>query len=167
MKYLFPLTCVIIFAIAFSIAPDKLRADEDDGSSLKPVEVFNRISGMRDNVKSAMKKNEISLAKIAISIPQGDYKTISEEAYNIDKKYAIESELSPDQSNEYLSLIPIDFIFMDQSFHTYVDSLVSSAKDRDLENTLIQFDLTMRTCVDCHYDFAKSKFPELAKSEVY
>ncbi len=166
MRYLFPLACVIIIAIAFTFAPDKLRADEDDTSTLKPVEVFNTISGMRDNVKSGMKKNEISMAKIAIAIPRGDYESIVEEADKIDRKYAIESELSPDESNEYLSLIPIDFIFMDQSFHTYVNSLVSSAKEKDLENTLIQFDLTMRSCVDCHYDYAKERFPELARSEI-
>lgn len=164
MKYLFPLTFVIIIVICCAFNINALQAD--DSTEPTPIEVFNRISGMSADVKSSMKKSEISLAKMAIAIPKGDFKTIAEEADNIDRKYAIEAQLTPDESNEYLALIPIDFIFVDQSFHTYVNALVSSAKTKDLENTLIQFDLTMRTCVDCHYDFAKERFPDLARSEV-
>ena len=164
MRNPLPVIYIVIFAIAFSFIPYKLSANEDDLSDLKPLDAFNMISGMRADVKNAMKKSEVSIAKIAIAIPSGDFEAIAEEAAKIDEKYAIEARLTPDDSVEYLSLITTDFIFMDQNFHTYVGALVSSAKEKDLENTLIQFDLSLRSCVDCHYDFAKEKFPKLARS---
>lgn len=164
MKNLLPVIYIIIFAIAFSFVSYKLSADEDDLSDLKPLDAFNMISGMRADVKNAMEKSEISIAKIAIAIPSGDFDVIAEEAAKIDVKYAIVARLTPDDSVKYFSLITADFIFMDQNFHTFVGALESSAKEKDLENTLIQFDLTLRSCVDCHYDFAKEKFPKLARA---
>lgn len=164
MRNLLPVIYIIILAIAFSFIPYKLSADEDDPYDLKPLDAFNMISGMEADVKNAMEKSEISIAKIAMAIPKGDFEIIAEEAAKIDEKYAIQAGLTPDDEVQYLSIITTDFILMDQNFHTYVGALVSSAKEKDLENTLIQFDLSLRICVDCHYEYAKEKFPKLARA---
>lgn len=131
---------------------------------LTPTEVFDKIPAMRLHVQKNMASCEESLGKITAAIPKGDYETIELEARKIDEKYGIESGMDPDDIAEYYGMISPEFIFLDQDLHQYSNALAEAAHEMILDQTLVMYDLTLRSCVNCHYDWAGEKFPSLAKS---
>ena len=141
-------------------------AQDDTEEGLPPKEVFAKLKGMQEDVTDKMKKRETSMAKIIIAIPGGDYTAIKAEADKIGNEYSIEYGMDPDAAAEYNSLISSDFVFMDQDLNQYSSSLAGSAEDKYLEGVLAQFDLLLRSCVNCHYAYAGEKFPSLASSIV-
>lgn len=163
---LFILLIGFFVVLLFNNISKSLAQDEDTESELQPKEVFAKIDGLYDDVIAKMKKREISMTKIIIAIYKGDYDVIKSEADKINVEFSIEYNMDPDIQAEYNSIITSEFIFIDQDLNQYSSALSSSAEEKYLEGTLIQFDQVLRTCVHCHYTFAKEKFPSLAKSLV-
>jgi len=159
------LSCFLL--LFFLDASNGILAQDDDGASeLQPKQVFAKIPGLYDDVLAKMKKREISMTKILVAIPKGDFDTIKSEGEKINNEYSIEYDMDPDIQIDYNSMITSEFVFMDQDLVQYSSALASSAEEKYLEGVLIHFDQVMRSCVNCHYTFAKEKFPSLARSSV-
>jgi hypothetical protein len=153
---------IAIFLITVASVTRESRAQTD--VQLKPTEVFDKIPAMRLHVQKNMVSCEESLLKITSALPKGDYETIELEAKKIDEEYGIESGMDPDDVAEYNSLISPEFTFMDQDLHQYSNALATAAHEMILDQTLVMYDLTLRSCVNCHYEWAGEKFPSLARS---
>ena len=144
--------------------PSSLIADEDETYELMPEQVFMKMPGLREKIRANMGKCEESLAKIALAIPRGEYGVIVKEIDKIDTKYSIEATMSIDESAQFSLMIKPEFIFANQNLHMYAGALKGASEEKQLEDTLFQFGMVMRSCVDCHFEFAKSRFPSLARS---
>jgi hypothetical protein len=155
---------LVLAIILTAVISDTRESRAQPDVQLTPTEVFDKIPAMRLHVQKNMGSCDLSLLKITSAIPKGDYETIETEARNIDEKYGIESGMDPDDVSEYYGMISPDFIFLDQDLHQYSNALAQAAHETILDQTLVMFDLTVRSCVNCHYDWAGEKFPSLAKS---
>jgi hypothetical protein len=155
---------LVLAIILIAVISDTRESRAQPDVQLTPTEVFDKIPAMRLHVQKNMGSCDLSLLKITSAIPKGDYETIETEARNIDEKYGIESGMDPDDVSEYYGMISPDFIFLDQDLHQYSNALAQAAHETILDQTLVMFDLTVRSCVNCHYDWAGEKFPSLAKS---
>jgi hypothetical protein len=155
---------LVLAIILTAVISDTRESRAQPDVQLTPTEVFDKIPAMRLHVQKNMGSCDVSLLKITSAIPKGDYETIETEARNIDEKYGIESGMDPDDVSEYYGMISPDFIFLDQDLHQYSNALAQAAHETILDQTLVMFDLTVRSCVNCHYDWAGEKFPSLAKS---
>lgn len=156
---------VTLLFICFAFPSYDVIADEDEEFELMPDKVFMKIPGLKEKITANMSKCEESLAKITLAIPRGEYDVIVEEIEKIDESYSIESAMTIDEFSRYSSMITMEFIFADQNLHMYAGALKGVAEDNQLGETLFQFGLVMQSCVDCHYEFAKSRFPSLARSK--
>ncbi|MBU1024116.1 hypothetical protein KKB99_07525, partial [bacterium] len=156
---------VSLLFTCFLLPSNRIIAQEDEAFELMPDEVFMKITGLAEKIRANMGKCEESLAKIALAIPRGEYDVIVEEIEKIDEKFSIEAAMTVDEYDQYSSMITPEFIFADQNLHMYAGSLKDVAKENHLEDTLFQFGLVLQSCVDCHYEFAKKRFPSLARSK--
>ena len=155
---------LVLAILLVAVTSDTRESRAQTDVQLTPTEVFDKIPAMRLHVQKNMTSCEESLLKITAAIPKGDYETIELEAKNIDEKYGIESGMDPDDVAEYYGMISPEFIFQDQDLHQYSNALAQAAHEMILDQTLVMYDLTIRSCVNCHYDWAGEKFPSLAKS---
>ena len=159
------LLSLFISIVGFSAIKTSLAQDQKD-EGLLPKEVFAKFKGMQEDVTDKMKKREASMSKILVAIPGGDFAIIKTEADKIGDEYSIEFGWDPEVVAEYDSLIMSDFVFYEQDLFQYAAGLGGYAEEKDLEGTLAQFDLLLRSCVDCHYNFAGERFPSLAGAVV-
>jgi hypothetical protein len=89
----------------------------------------------------------------------GNFGEIATVAGQIKNSYILKQDMSPQQRHELQQELPNSFIHLDQQFHKYAGLLEEAARQNDDELIGFYFSKLVDSCLGCHSQHAKHKFP--------
>lgn len=92
---------------------------------------------------------------------QGD--EAAEIAMNIHNSYILKQELTKEELNELVSLLPEKFIKLDRGFHQLAEEIATSLKNKEFEKSGKIYGQMVNACLNCHMQFATERFPVFGK----
>ena len=92
----------------------------------------------------------------------GQWLEIEHIAQKMQMSYILMQSLTPKQRQELHESLPEAFIEQDRQFHYLSGMLSEAAKNKNLELVGFYFSKLSESCVGCHRQFAKHRFPAFA-----
>lgn len=154
--------CLAIFTQAQSIAEDNINsATKADSSAIETLS-----PGLRDLLKKEMLALQQGMTDIIPAYVSGNWGEIESIAQNMKSSYILQQSLTEQQVKELHASLPGSFIKLDQHFHYLAGMLMHAAKNKKSELVGFYYSKLLETCVSCHTQYAKHKFPKfIAKYE--
>ncbi|MGZ5764253.1 MAG: hypothetical protein ACXWHZ_13230 [Usitatibacter sp.] len=115
--------------------------------------------GLLDLLRAEMREISGGVQAMAISIASADWKSIQETSVKIRASYIMEKKLSPAQAKELEAALPERFKTLDADFHNRAEKVGAAAAAHDAELVVFQYSRMLESCVVCHAEFAKPRFP--------
>jgi len=117
---------------------------------------------LRNLLSEEMRQLERGMTEIFPLYISGDWAAIEPIASKIENSYVLKQNLSEEQVHELHSKLPAGFIELDQRFHYLAGMLEHAAKMEKPELIGFYYSKMGETCVSCHRQHAKKRFPKLA-----
>lgn len=99
--------------------------------------------------------------QIQAAIVQGDHETVAEQAQAIHDSFIMEQQMTAADEQALLEAVPEAFLKRDKALHELSAELSEAGHDQDTARQLQQFSKMTQSCVDCHSQYATSRFPGL------
>lgn len=157
MKLLVRVAFLLILLPTISYGEEKLKHKEP-GSALGVEALSHELRNLLSQEMQALQSGMMSIIPAYIS---GNWSEIETTAGKIKNSYILKQSLTGSQVKELHSILPNEFIEKDQRFHYLAGMLEHAAKNRKPELISFYFSEMTESCVSCHTDFAKHKFPAL------
>jgi len=121
------------------------------------------VEALSSELREVLKKEMLALEKGMMSVipayVSGDWSEIESIAHKMKESYILKQSLTGKQVNELHMLLPDSFIQLDHQFHYLSGMLEQAAKNGKAELVGFYFSKLSETCVSCHSQYAKHKFP--------
>lgn len=129
-----------------------------DSNNTQITGVDSLSSGLRALLSQEMLSIEKGMKDIFSNIISGNYEDIVTKATEIQDSFILLKSLTPSQRKELQTKLPKSFITLDRSFHETAGELANAAEFEDKNAVNIHFSTMTKTCVQCHSQFATSRF---------
>lgn len=120
--------------------------------------------GLLNLLRAEMREISGGVQEMALFIATADWKSIQETSVKIRASYIMEKKLTPAQTTELKRALPEQFKKLDADFHNRADKVGTAAAAHDAELVVFQYSRLLESCVACHSEFAKSRFPEFSSA---
>jgi hypothetical protein len=117
---------------------------------------------LREALVAEMQAVQAGMMSIIPALAAGHWKEVAAIAASIRDSYIMKQSLSPTQLEELHHALPVEFQALDAQFHAYAGMLSHAAEAGKPELMAFYHSRMLETCVACHADHARAKFPELA-----
>jgi hypothetical protein len=94
---------------------------------------------------------------------RGQGQEAAEIATTIHNSFILKQELTEEELNQLVSLLPERFIQLDRGFHQLADEIATTLKNEDFEKSSQIYGQMVEACLNCHSQFATERFPSLRK----
>lgn len=146
--------CLVIFSVK-NYAADDLRHH-------KP-EHISAVESLSPPLRELLRKEMLALQQGMMSVipayVSANWSEIESIADNMKNSYILKQSLSDEQEKELHSTLPGSFIILDNKFHYLSGMLNHAAKNKKAELVGFYYSKLSESCVDCHSQFARHKFP--------
>lgn len=99
---------------------------------------------------------------MAVALATADWKALHDTAAKIRASYILEKKLTSAQKHELERELTAGFKQLDAEFHARSLKLQKAAEARDHELAAFHFSRMIESCVACHSNYAKTRFPGFA-----
>jgi hypothetical protein len=134
-----------------------------DEKKAQGVEMLSHV--LRHLLVQEMQALQTGMMSIIPAYVSGDWGKIENTARKMNNSYILKQNLTESQMHELHTLLPQAFIEKDQSFHYLAGMLEHAAKNKKPELINFYFSEMNESCVSCHTQFAKHRFPALISTE--
>lgn len=117
---------------------------------------------VRSLLQEEMREVARGTQTLAIALATADWKTLHDTAAKIRASYIMNKQLSAAQKRELEHALPAGFKQLDAEFHVRAQKLAFAAKARDHELAAFHYSRLVESCVVCHSNYAKARFPGFA-----
>ena len=118
---------------------------------------------LREKLVVEMRAISEGMGVLLTHLSMGDADSSADVAGKIRDTFILKQELSQEELQELISLLPEGFITMDRAFHGTAGKLSASAASGDFDSAIEHFTTMSRACVSCHASYAAKRFPGLAQ----
>jgi hypothetical protein len=118
---------------------------------------------LREKLIVEMRAISQGMGLLLTQLSMGDADSAATVAGNIRDTFILKQELSQEELQELISLLPEGFIMMDRAFHGTAGKLSSAAASGDFNSAIEHFTTMSRACVSCHASYAAQRFPSLTQ----
>jgi hypothetical protein len=94
-------------------------------------------------------------------IATGDHTAVYENGRDIYRSFILKQKLTEEDRKELHSVVPPNFIALDQAFHETAHKLAAAGRDQDVELQGFYFGRLVESCTACHARYAADRFPGL------
>lgn len=152
-KPLYTLLASLMLALT-SAAHAAQPAGQDTDMHLSPQ--------LRTLLQQEMREVASGTQAMAVALATADWKTLHDTAAKIRASYILEKKLTAAQKLELERALPAGFKQLDAEFHARSLKLQQAAEARDHELAAYHFSRMIESCVACHSNYAKTRFPGFA-----
>ncbi len=99
------------------------------------------------------------ITNLAVTIPAGQWNSTVETAQKMKNGYIMKNKLSGEELKEFYLSLPAGYKSIDHEFQNSLNNIIQSAKKQNIENTNSHFHKLIGSCVKCHSEYAKKRFP--------
>lgn len=150
----------IIFALltlgTFTAASAEQTGDINIGEQLPP-----KIRGLLiEEMQAILEASQ----KIQAAIVQGFHEIVAKEAQAIHDSFIMEQQMTDEDEQALLAILPKDFLEQDEALHELSAKLAEAGRDQNTALQLQRFSEMNQGCVDCHRKYASARFPGLSAS---
>lgn len=150
--------CITGLAMATLIGLQTVaQAAEPVGPKLTP-----RLKGL---LASEMQQVAQATADLALAIASGDHKTAKQLGVAVHDSFILKQSLTDQDKKDLMGAVPPTFIAFDRRFHAVAGKLAHAAESKDSQLQGFYYSEMLRSCVNCHAEFASDRFPGLGHEE--
>lgn len=120
---------------------------------------------IRDLLKQEMNSIKQGMTEIFHAYMEGDYKTVSTKAKNIEEGFILKQKLTQEQRQELHLALPHGFLNRDKEFHYLARMLSHTAHYEKKELVPFYYSRMMEACGGCHSKYAQERFPKFQENE--
>ncbi len=124
-----------------------------EGSEIHLSKKLHRI------LSAEMNAIQNATTNLAVAIPAGKWNSIVETAQKMKKGYVIKQRLSSEELKEFYRSLPTGYKNIDHEFQNSLNDIIQSAQKHNVESTNLLFYKLFESCVKCHSEYAKKRFP--------
>lgn len=114
---------------------------------------------LRQLLAKEMQSLQTGMQSIIPAYVSGDWKEIEQYAGKMEGGYILQQSLTDEQKQELHTSLPDAFLTLDQQFHYFAGRLKLVARNKNQELVGFYFSKLSETCVSCHAQYAKHRFP--------
>ncbi len=114
-------------------------------------------------LRQEMQLIEAAMGQLLSHLAQGKANEAATVAMNIHDSFILKRNLSPDELQQLIRLLPKSFILMDREFHGRAQKLATAAQQGDFTTAIQRYAAMSQACVSCHALYAAERFPALAR----
>ena len=123
---------------------------------------------LRALLASEMQQLQKGMTEMLPLYVSGQWAEIAVIAGKMEDSYVLKQQLSEEQMHELHTILPADFIELDQQFHYLAGMLEHVAEKQKVELIGFYYSEMGKACVSCHTQHATQRFPALApKAEAH
>ncbi len=145
---------ILVAAVPASYAEDKHHHD----SAIDRAGVESLSPELRNLLKKEMQAIQKGMMSIVPAYASGNWQEIKNIASKIEHSYILKQSISQNQITELHSVLPSQFIKLDQQFHYYAGMLSHVAEKEKSELVGFYIAKLSESCVSCHSQYATHKF---------
>lgn len=158
MKILKRFLILALFIPAVSYGEeDQMHIKENKQSGIGSLSIE-----LRNLLSEEMRQLQSGMTEIIPLYISGQWDAIAPIASKMEKSYVLKQALTEDQVHELHAKLPPGFVELDQEFHYLSGMLEHAAKMAKPELIGFYYSKMGETCVSCHRQYAKEKFPQFA-----
>jgi len=113
-------------------------------------------------LRKEMQLIEAGMGQLLSHLAQGKANEAVTVAQNIHDSFILKRNLSPEELQQLVRLLPKSFVLMDHDFHGKAQKLATAAQHGDFATAIQLYGDMSRACVSCHALYAAGRFPMLA-----
>ena len=117
-------------------------------------------------IKQEMLAIQEGMKQIVPAFASGDLEQVADIAGQISKSYILKQKITDTQKHELHKKLSKDFLLKDQQFHKYAGMLEHVSKESHTELVGFYYSKLMESCIGCHSEYAKHRFPIFANESV-
>ncbi len=149
-----------ITGIMCSVFTHKGRAGEAKDTVVAEINISKKL---RRVLSAEMNSVQQAITGLSIAIPAGKWNEIAETAGKMNNGYIMKKRLSKGEMAEFNRAVSEDYQSIDREFHEMTDQLMKAAKSRRGEQVNFYFYRLTETCIQCHAQYAKKRFPDFKR----
>lgn len=115
-------------------------------------------------LRAEMREVSAGVQAIAVAIATADWESVQRAGSSIRASYVMERNLTPAQAAELGTVLAERFKRLDADFHHRAARVAAAAAVGDAELVLFQYSRLLESCVLCHSEFARARFPEFTSA---
>ena len=112
----------------------------------------------RKLLQSEMLALDVGFKQLFTEYYSGDFDKVSTIAKKIERSFVLKQNITEAQKKEIHSVLPSDFIKLDERFHYNAGMLAHAAEMRKIELVAFYFSELSSGCFSCHSQYATAKF---------
>lgn len=112
-------------------------------------------------LREEMRLIETGMGELLGHLAQGRKSAAIEVAERIQKSFVLKQELSGEDLQLLVSLLPEEFVTQDRGFHANAGKLAESVRQGDFASAVQIYGDMAQSCVSCHVRYAGNRFPTL------
>lgn len=113
-------------------------------------------------LKQEMLAIQDGMKQILPAFASGDLELVSNISGRISRSYILKQKITDTQKHELHEKLSKDFLLKDKKFHHYAGMLAHVSKERHTELVGFYYSKLMESCIGCHSEHAKHRFPIFA-----
>jgi hypothetical protein len=130
----------------------------------QPKSLLAEAPHLKNLLREEMRAVQPAMNRIVNALPQGDWQTVAHTAEAIHNSFIMQQKLTAKDRATLHSLLPEEFIRLDQEFHRQAGKLQLAAEQHDAELSHFYTSKMLGMCMECHRRFAPHRFPQLSGS---
>ena len=154
---------VSVFGRAFAEDPQHDHDSHHSAEGEAAPEELVLPDHLREKLIVEMRAISEGMGVLLTHLSMGDADNTADVAGKIRDTFILKQELSQEELQELIGLLPEGFITMDRAFHGTAGKLSSAAASGDFDSAIEHFTTMSRACVSCHASYAAERFPGLAR----
>lgn len=146
-------------AIAMSMTIHFPAAHAQENGAIGP-QLSERLLGL---LKEEMNLVQGGMERALRAIAAGDHDAVYENGRDIYKSFILDQQLTEQDRQELMSVVPHGFLELDRAFHDTAHKLAKAGRDKDSELQAFYFSRLVESCTACHARYADNRFPGLRR----
>ncbi|NIS38100.1 hypothetical protein GWN91_02770, partial [Candidatus Saccharibacteria bacterium] len=110
-------------------------------------------------LRQEMRKIEVGMGQLLSNLAQGRGIEAEKIARNIHDSFILKQELSKEDLEQLISLLPKLFVKLDRGFHQSALEVAEAAGQNQFAKAIVSYSEMAQACVNCHSQFATHRFP--------
>lgn len=123
----------------------------------------NKVESLSPELRALLTQEMLAIQEgmknIVPAFASGNISEVSEIAGAISRSYILKQQITDAQKHELHEKLPNGFIEKDQQFHKYAGMLEHVSNEGHTELVSFYYSKLLESCVGCHSEYAKHKFP--------
>lgn len=140
--------------VALSHGPVRAESPDSPTTRLTPE--------LRAVFIAEMQQLDAGLQRTVSGVVRADWNAVEHVALEMKGSFILEQRLGAEQREELERALPEGFLGLDRALHEEAGRLAAAARERDAERAAFEAQRISSTCLSCHAQYARHRFPDLA-----